>query len=185
MNSIRYAVLAALLLVTDAACQIGEISVDAGPPAERPRSPSQDRSALWLRAGTRVTVLMTDPQGRKTGVDPATRQILQNIPNSFSDVDYVENRYTGEKEAEAYQRINIEPAEKGEYVIEVRGLQPGPFSVNVSALSSNGSSAPSKELEGLISEGEKRTLRLTFDPAPNAGLTLVDAAARPSKKKAP
>jgi hypothetical protein len=183
MKRLRWLFLAGVL--SPAWAQIGEISVDAGPTAERPKSSTTDRSALWLRAGTRVTVLMTDPQGRKAGVDPATRQIVQDIPNSFSDVDYVENRYTGEKEAEAYQRINIEPAAKGEYVIEVRGLQPGPFSVNVSALSSNGSSAPSKELEGLISEGEKRTLRLSFDPAPQAGLTLVDAASRPAKKKAP
>ena len=44
----------------------------------------------------------------------------------------------------------------------------------VSALAKNGSSEPSKEIEGLISEGETKELQLRFDPAPDAQLSVVD-----------
>jgi hypothetical protein len=153
--------------------EIGEIRVEAGPPAQAPGI--TDRSALWLRAGTRVTVMLKDGQGRRTGVD-ASRKIFQQIPHSRCEVDFIENRYTGEQNYEASQRIGIEPVASGVYTVWVRGLQPGPYEVNISALATNGSSQPSKQLEGLISEGETKLFTLTFDPGAHTRLSVVEGA---------
>jgi hypothetical protein len=153
--------------------EIGEISVDAGPPATRPAPP--DRSALWVNAGTRVTILLKDQRGRRVGID-AARKIVKEVPHSRSEVDYIENRYTGDPDAEAMQRIEIEPAAQAVYTIFVKGLQPGPFELDVAARGKNGSSQPSKQLGGLISEGEEKIFTLTFDPDSQRLFSVVEGA---------
>jgi hypothetical protein len=154
--------------------EIGQIDVNSGPPAEP--FAAHDRSALWLKSGSRVTLLVRDAQGRRTGVEPKGFKVVKDIPDSSCDVDFTGNKYTGEEHSEADERISFDPAKKGNYSLVVHGLQPGPFQVSISALSSNGSSEPSKEVEGLISEGEDKVFKLTYDPAPNATLAVVDTS---------
>jgi hypothetical protein len=177
MRSSVFLLIASLLTFGHPAiAQIGEIDVNAGPPAERPQP--KNHSALWLHAKTRVTVMLKDAKGRRTGVDPKTHKVVESIPDSSCQVDFMENPYTGEARYEADQRINLEPAAEGTYELEILGLQPGPYQILVSALANNGSSLPTKEIEGLISEGERKRLQLRFDPSPNSVITVVDTPAR-------
>ncbi len=153
--------------------QIGEIDVNAGPPAESATGPS-DRSALWIESKTRVTLLVVDSRGRRTGVDPKTKKVLQEIPGSKCEVEAVENKYTGEAYVEAYERISIEPAPSTTYKFHILGLQDGPFEVNISALSRDGSSEPGKQVEGIISEAEKKSFVLTYDSSPNSHISVME-----------
>lgn len=164
--------LLSVLAVAPLQAQIGEIEAHAGPPATS--ASSTDRSALWLDSQTRATVLLIDPKGRRVGLDPETQKPVKEIADARSEIDFVANRYTGEPQSEAYQRIGLEPAARGTYHVILRGLQGGPYEVNISAQSREGSSEPSKRLEGLISEGEVKRFQLTFDPAPNSSLSVVE-----------
>jgi len=170
----RYWIFLLLFSAVSARADIGEIDVNAGPPAEPAASVPQDKSALWLKSGTRVTLLVTDKQGRRAGVDPKTYGVLKDIPSSSCDVDFIQNQYTGDEHSEASERVTFDPAAKGVYTLLVHGLQSGPFEVSVSALSKDGSSEPTKEVEGIISEGENKIFKLSYDPAPNASLSVVD-----------
>ncbi len=170
----RLILLIFFLATPQAYAEIGEISVQAGPPAAASPTRSTDPSALRFQVQTRVTLLVVDSKGRRTGYDPKTDRVLQEIPNSKCDVDFVPNRYTGAAHWEAYERLAIEPAPKGLYSIRVSGLQDGPFEINISALSNQGSSEPSKQVEGLISEGENKSFQLTFDPNPDQPLSVVE-----------
>ncbi len=156
-----------------APAEIGEIDVNAGPPPEK--AAPQSRSALWIESKTRATLLLADERGRRVGIDPKNRKTLQEIPNSQCETDFLTNRYTGEEQVGVYERITIEPAPSGRYRITLRGLQDGPFEVNISAQSDEGSSLPSKQLEGLISEGEFKTFRLSYDSEPHSQMTVVES----------
>ena len=80
---------------------------------------------------------------------------------------------TGEPRSEVFQRISLSPAPKGTYEIRADGLQDGPFEIEIAALSSDGSSEPSKQVEGIISEKEGKLFRLAYDPAPKAQLSVT------------
>jgi len=155
---------------------IGEIDVQAGPPVSAPAG--KDGSGLWIHAGTRAYLMVIDSQGKKTGVDSKTQATVQEIPNSTCDADFMENRYTGDPHAEIDEHITIKPAVKGSYYLHLLGLQEGPYEVSIAALSREGSSLPSKDLDGLISEGQEKVFKLSFDPAPNTRLSVVEESGR-------
>jgi len=157
--------------------EIGEIDVHSGPPVVS-EAPATDGSVLWVLSKTRITVMMLDSKGRRTGYDFKTDKTLTEIPNSECSVDFVPNQYTGDPHSEAYQRFTIQPATSGAYTIQVRGLQDGPFQIDISAQSTNGSSEPSKQIEGLISAKEMKTFRLNYDASPSMQMTVIEQTPR-------
>jgi hypothetical protein len=168
--------LAGLCLVLGARCvyaEIGEIQVDASPEKQAPAAPT-DGSALWIKSGTRATLLVVDSHQKRAGVDPKTHKTLQEIPNSTSEADFIENQYTGDPYAEVNQRITIQPAAAGIYYLRLTGLQAGPYEIVVSGQGSNGSSVPGKNLEGLISEGQVKVLQLRFNPGAQNIISFVE-----------
>ncbi len=167
----------ALGLLGPVHAEIGEIHVNSGPSEEVPKPP-QDHSALWIHSGTRIYLVLVDAKGKRAGVDPKTLATLETIPNSKCDREFIENRYTGDAQAELDQHLTLEPAKNGVYQLRLTGIQPGPYKIEISAQSKEGSSLPSKDLDGLISEGEEKTFRLSFDPSANSALTVVEEAPR-------
>ena len=171
------AVVGGLLIALNAfAAPIGEIDVRSGPPASRPTE--KDRSGLYIHSGTFASLLVTDVKGKRVGVDPKTKQTLQEIPNSACSTDFMANKYTGDEKSEVDEQITFEPAAKGIYLLHLTGLRDGPYALSISALSREGSSLPSKDLDGIISEGQEKIFKLSFDPAPNSQLTVVEETAK-------
>jgi len=163
------------LTATLAAAEIGEIDVRSGPAATAAaESTNADRTALWIQTKTRITVVIVDAHGHRTGVDSSSYQTVQQIPNSDCEVNFVANRYPGEAHADAYERCTFQPAVSGTYTLNVTGLQDGPFQIDISPLSNNGSSEPSKQIEGLISAGERKTFHLRYDASPQAEMTVIE-----------
>lgn len=162
-----------LILAFPVHAEIGEIDVNAGPPTTIP-APT-DASTLWINSGTFASLVVVDAHHKRTGVDAKTYNTLLEIPNSACDVDFTKNQYTGEEHSEVSERITFQPAVKGIYELHLTGLQPGPFEVRIAGLTSEGSSIPVKNLDGLISEGQVKIFKLLFDPSPtNNHLTVVE-----------
>ena len=162
-----------LSFASGSSAEIGEINVNAGPAEEKAQP--EDKSALWIESKTRAILLLIDDHGKRVGIDPKNRKTLHEIPNSQCETDFLTNRYTGEEQVGVYEHITMQPARRGRYKILLRGLQDGPFEVNISALSKEGSSLPYKQLEGLISEKEVKTFQLTYDSDSRSQLTVVES----------
>ena len=139
--------------------------------AETPVAP--DRSTLWIRSGSRIYLMVQDAKGRKSGVDAKSRKTLEQIPHSQCAADFVQNQYTGDYDG-LDETITFEPAAEGRYTFVVKGMQPGPFLISLSALGRGGSSLPSKEVEGLISEGEEKVFTLHFQPEATNALSIIE-----------
>jgi hypothetical protein len=163
-----------LICAGSLSAHIGEIDVNAGPPAERAAKTEQDQSTLWIISKTRVTLIVSDNRGRRTGVDPKTKKVLQEIPGSTCEVDFVKNKYTQEEAVEAYERITIAPSPSMPYRFKVLGLQDGPFEIDISALSRDGSSEPGKQVEGIISEAAQKSFVLTYDASPQSLISVFE-----------
>ncbi len=185
MNIRRSAILIGILATCSLAYAykpIGEIDANV-PAAEREAPPqAEDQSVLWIRSDSRVYVMVMDARGRKSGVDWKSRKTLQNIPNSRCEAEFIENQYTKETD-DLRVNMTLEPAAQGRYSFYLRGLKPGPYTISLSALSKQGSSLPSREIEGLISEGEDKTFVLDFQPEAQSALTIVEEPPHGSKKK--
>jgi len=163
-------------LVSPAGSEIGEIDVNVPARETAMAAPApQDRSALWVRSEERVFLMIVDPQGRRTGVEAKSRQTLQEIPDSACDADFNANRYTGDIDS-LNERITLEPARPGVYEFRLQGLQPGPYYITLAGQGTGGSSLPSQNLDGLISEGEQKVFHLNFQPQRGQALKLVEAA---------
>ncbi len=172
------AALVFIFLPTLTMAQIGEITIDASSPNEAKLAP-HDPSAVWIHSGSRIYLMLRDAQGHRTGVDAKTRKLRQDIPNSDCQADFIENQYTGDPVSELNERLTLQPAAKGIYTLDITGLQDGPFEINILAQSRNGSSLPSKQLEGLINEGQQKTFSLKFDPDAGSPLSIVEESSKP------
>jgi hypothetical protein len=159
--------------ITASHAEIGEIDVNV--PTQEKAAPAapEDHSTMWIRSGSRIYVVVKDTKGRKVGVDPKTRKTLVEIPNSHCAADFVQNAYTGENDG-LDETITFEPAAEGRYTFLLTGMQPGPYLISHSALGRGGSSLPSKEVEGLISEGEQKMFTLNFQPEATNAFSVIE-----------
>ncbi len=153
--------------------EIGEIDVNV-PTQEKAVPPTApDRSTLWIRSGSRIYLVVQDAKGRKSGVESKSRKTLEQIPNSQCAADFVQNQYTGDYDG-LDETITFEPAAEGRYTFFLKGMQPGPFLISLSALGRGGSSLPSKDVEGLISEGEEKVFTLNFQPDATNAFSVIE-----------
>lgn len=125
--------------------------------APRPAGSSSASSLVVLAMGP-VDLLLTDPQGRRVGVDGG--QVLQEIPGAF---------YYGPSEVfenVELEMISIHRPLEGDYALRVTGTDAGWFDVSVMA-----AAAPSPEElllrdAGTISPGQQLNYTVAGQPGP-------------------
>jgi hypothetical protein len=100
-------------------------------------------------------LLVTDTQGRRTGLDPRTGQIYNEIPNS----SYWEYQLG---ESEPIKVFGVKSFIPDDYTIEVIGTGTGPYTLHIGTSSTQG--LDEEVIEGEISEGEVHTVNLSYDP---------------------
>jgi PKD repeat protein len=112
-------------------------------------TPPADASELDISVGNAADLLVVDPLGRRTGYDPASGQILEEIPQSTHFVDLLENSdLTGAAGQDMAHLVNIPQPLAGTYQLFLAGSNAGAFQLSFRPFSANGSAGTSAVLSG-------------------------------------
>jgi hypothetical protein len=82
-------------------------------------------TVLVTIADTNIELLVTDVNGRRTGFDPSTGSILQEIPGSTYSGEALQNVETGGPSNETGHQMQIDNPSPGPYQVIVTARQPG------------------------------------------------------------
>ena len=137
--------------------------------------PPGDISELNLSVDDNTELLVIDGSGRRTGLDPLTGNILQEIPGADHFSDSLENDVTGEPPSETSHSVQISQPSEGVYRIILIGLTSGPFTLSIRAFSQDGTSQPSLVVQGVAEPGSTATVVIKFNSAPGSISRVFDA----------
>ena len=95
-----------------------------------------DPSGISIYLHSPAELLLTDPQGRKLGMDPATGQHFKEIPQSYYEYTAITDQETGFTPEPTKELTFAKPID-GEYFLEVIGTGTGDYYLEVQATDSN------------------------------------------------
>jgi hypothetical protein len=138
-----------------------------------------DRSAVYVAAGPGVSLLVTDPQGRRSGVDPTTGNTLAEIPGSTRFVDRLDDDETGTPATEETEAVYVDGAVDGTYTVQASSRAGGPFEITVHTRDRAGALREPTFLSGEGQAGQTTTFDVEVATAPGEACALacrLDAA---------
>ncbi|MDH4131915.1 MAG: hypothetical protein OEV95_08925 [Gemmatimonadota bacterium] len=116
-----------------------------------------------------ATLLLRDPQGRRTGFDIASGTMLREIPGAWDDDEVIEDPET-EGSGTATRVLEITAPEPGAYLLTVAGTAHGTYQLSVRGYDASWEPS-SRVLHGVaIEAGETHGYAITFDRA--SGITV-------------
>lgn len=125
--------------------------------------PSGDVSGLDFAAGNAAEVLVVDPLGRRTGYDPASGTVLEEIPQSVHFVDTIENNdLTGAPGTNAAHLIEIYQPVPGNYQIFLVGTNAGNYQLALRSFSQSGTPGTPLLLQGPKTSGAIIPFQVNF-----------------------
>jgi hypothetical protein len=137
------------------------------------KDPAADLSQLTIDIAVNANIMIIDASKRRTGFDPATQQILKEIPNSTYAKSQIVNDVTGADSTGTDYSIGIQTPVQGTYQIIVTGLLPGPYTLEVHPYSQDGSEQPVLELQGIASKGSFTTFQFQYASTPGSTSTVT------------
>lgn len=180
----------AALLVVVAVGVLGGSLAQQPPPNPRPPKPAaaqtavtdpceRYRSLLDVRifaTGDRLQpsaeLLLTDPQGRRVGMDPAARKSYSEIPNAAYEFEGIDDDETGEPGPNTgVIWVGCGPP-AGEYKLEVIGTDDAPYEVDVLAYDERTNSASAHVGPVKIVKGERHGYRIVWGKEPSASVAV-------------
>lgn len=141
----------------------------AGNPART--SDSSDRGVLLEIAVGDAWLLVTDPSGARTGLDPANGEEVREISEAGVFVDAIDNDVTGEPRT-PYTSVHINNPREGAYGVIIVG-QGHSSELAVFAFSTDGALQPRVRVPLNLQKGGRKEFRLHFRSAPGSQLGLV------------
>lgn len=122
---------------------------------------SQDGGALGEFI---ATLLITDPRGRRTGLDVASGATLKEIPRAWYDDEVIEDPQE-EGSGMATRVIEITAPEAGSYTLAVQAGERGTYDLSIRAYDFRLEPSGREFRDVAIEAGEIHSYVLTFDPA--------------------
>jgi PKD repeat protein len=111
--------------------------------------PAGNVSGLDFSSGNAADILVVDPLGRRTGYDPASGLVLQEIPQSVHFLDAIENSdLTGAPGTDTAHQVEIYQPLTGIYQILLSGPNAGAYQVALRFFSQTGTPASPLTLSG-------------------------------------
>jgi PKD repeat protein len=111
--------------------------------------PAGDVSGLDFSAGNAAEVLVVDPLGRRSGYDPASGVVLEEIPQSVHFVDTIEaNDLTGAPGTDAAHLVDIYQPMPGRYQVFLVGTNAGNYQLGARSFSQTGAPGTPLVLQG-------------------------------------
>jgi hypothetical protein len=151
----------------------------ARPPVGRLAEPANGALQIGLSSDAGAlgefvaTLLLTDPHGRRAGIDPATGDTVEQIPGASYADEVIED--PGQEGAGmASLQLEVMAPDSGSYLLAVQGIATGRYAITIrgynTALEASG-----REYEGIsISPGEVHRYIVEFDPARGAEVSGPD-----------
>jgi len=136
-------------------------------------------STLYVIGHSPIELLITDPDGKQTGIDPVTLSLVHQIPGatyateSISDDDDPANDDTT-PEVKAFEQSGPKP---GTYKIDVIGTDDGPYTLDITA--DDTGVAVTKTIAGNAIRGQVSTFVLGYTGLPGGPLTVVPSVSGP------
>jgi len=108
-----------------------------------------DVSGLDLTSGNAASILVVDPLGRRTGFEPSSGRVLQEIPQSVHFLDtLVNNNLTCASGPDTAHQVEIPQPMLGIYQIYLSGSNAGTYQLGLRSFSQTGTSASPLTLSG-------------------------------------
>jgi len=117
-----------------------------------------------------ATLLLTDPHGRRSGFDPASRDTLQEIPHAWYGDEVIEDPEE-EGSGAATRGIEITAPEPGTYTLTVNATAPGSYDLSIRGY--NERLEPSGRTFGDVAIGAGETHAYVVAFALDAGVTVA------------
>jgi hypothetical protein len=128
---------------------------------------------VTLYSGIRFTihspaeVVVTDPLGRRVGLDPLTGAVYAEIPGAMADSVFLDDDITGGLAAdESVKEVDVPAPTAGVYTMTVVGTATGSYSAQVTATGDvETQQARTTLLDVPTTPGEVHTYQFSYDPA--------------------
>jgi hypothetical protein len=137
---------------------------------------NKDFSYLEIVSSGNVDLLVTDPAGKKTGIDPSSGAVLQNIPNSgyfFDSLNTVgDNGSSTPDSATASHSVEISQPQKGTFFLVVDGDSSGAYDISINGSSTGGVAKQAISLQGNAKLGSVVNYQITYSPDDAASTTV-------------
>jgi hypothetical protein len=117
--------------------------------------------------------LITDPEGRKSGLDVFEGNVVQGIPSTVYDKERIDDLETGEPGAESVILESYAPI-NGLYKMIVVGTASGQYSIEINARDINFKRS-SQELYGITYIGKIDNYEITYSSAPGSQVMVIFA----------
>lgn len=125
-----------------------------------------DRSVLAV-AVSNAWLLVTDPSGARTGLDPASGEEIREIADAVVVVDQIDNIVPGEAGTPPIVNVSIDHPRDGAYGVLIVG-QGQPSELTVHAFSTDGTLQPTVRVPLNLRRGMRTEFRLHFSSAPGS-----------------
>jgi hypothetical protein len=117
-----------------------------------------------------ATLLVVDAHGRRAGFDPATGQVVQEIPGAWYGDETIEDPEE-EGSGAAARTLEIGAPGPGSYTLTVRATKTGTYDLSIRGYDARLEPSGQEFSRVAISAGEVHSYVLTFDPA--SGVTVI------------
>ena len=126
--------------------------------------------SIWLHSPAEL--LVTDPQGRRLGIDPSTGESFKEIPSSLYGLSGVTDQVTGHTREQSKILSFGKPIE-GEYMLEAIGTGTGSYDLEIHAMDNTSQRSSAMVLQVPIVPGERHAYRFNFSGASTAPLDFI------------
>ena len=124
-------------------------------------SDPQDASTLEVFTDDGADLLVSDSDGRSTGIDPATGTEKREIPRSAYSQDYLTDSLTGKAGAITHS-VNLFQPSQGKFSVSITGLKLGPFELTIAPFSVGGKAQPRTSIVGIASPGSENAYEVQY-----------------------
>jgi hypothetical protein len=137
-------------------------------------------SALVVSAHSPVELLVTDPNGLRTGFDSSTVSTLTLIPSSTYLIESIgdDENPTGGATTPEVKSVEISTPLSGQYLVQVIGTGSGDFSIDFLAYDSNANSSI-QTFAGKAEPGAIIAYNVDYSSLPGSGVTVVPVDTTP------
>jgi hypothetical protein len=132
-------------------------------------------SGLDLYVGDSANFTLTDVDGERVGVDPATGSILKQILGSSYFSGSIDNDETGDS-GPTFHSIQIFQPPQGSSSLVVTGIKLGQYQVGIKAYSQDGGAQPALSITGIANVGSTSSFQIQFSSTPGSSSTVARVA---------